>query len=325
MEPQNPTLDVVTTEDIKDQSELLNPDNDLTLTGTAQLDGKLNGHMDPWNHRKYTRVTDRKPRLENEVYGIIAIGGNGAFGLEGKLPWKNSTDLKWFKDVTLGRNIVVSKKTYEQMPGLPGRILNFADRHEIKSTSGWPLNPDTAGTDIFIIGGKQVIMNHMDSMDGFYVSIIPGEFKHDIAFDIDEIYKAGFKLDFIGGSKEQKDYCYLLAFSRTDVLNRHSHPVLNHFEPYLKLTLKEGISIKPGAHGTAEINEKVFTPRGQVGIFDVRKKLADEGLYTTGITFKREWCGVPTITITNRGTETIDLPKGSEIGEISFINNTPKL
>ena len=79
------------------------------------------------------------------------------------------------------------------------------------------------------------------------------------------------------------------------------------------------INIKPGAHGTIEVNEKVYTPKGQIGIFDVRKKYADKGLYTSGVTFKREWIGVPTITVTNRGTTEIDFYPGEEVGEISFV------
>ncbi len=279
--------------------------------------------VDPWVNRKYTKTKVNKLRLENEIYGLIAVGGNGAFGLNNGLPWKNSTDMAWFKSVTMHRNIVTSKKTKDSMPNLPGRIMNIATRAAVCAISGWPLNPETCGTDIFIIGGKRVIQNTIDNMDGFYVTVIPGEFEHDVNFDINDIYKAGFKLDFIGGSKAEKDYCYLLAFSRGEVLNRHTHHVLDHFEPYLKLTLKKDIIIAPGAHGTAQINETVYTPRNQIGIFDVRKKLGDKGLYTTGITFKREWCGVPTITITNKGTETIYLYKGEEIGEISFTNNTP--
>lgn len=277
--------------------------------------------VDPMRARDLNRITTIIPH-EPEVYGLIAVGVNGAFGLNDGLPWKNSTDMKWFKAMTMGKNVVVSNKTLKTIPNnLPGRIVYIADRHGIKTKNGWPFNPETTRKDTFFIGGKRVIQNHLHTLDGIYVTVIPGDHTHDVNFDIDEIYKKGYKLDYIGGSKSVKDYCYLLAFSRVDNLQRHEHPIHEHFEPYLKLTVKETIVIKPGAHGTVEVNEKVYTPRNQVGIFDVRKKFGDAGLYTTGITFKREWVGIPTITITNKSETEITLYKGEEIGEISFVNN----
>lgn len=259
---------------------------------------------------------------EPEIYGLIAIGSDGAFGLGSGLPWHNPNDMKWFKEVTMGNNVVVSQKTLDTIPnGLPGRIIFLSHRDKIVSRQGWPLNFDYLKRDTFFIGGKQAIKNYMEYFDGFYVTIIPGEHKHDVKFDIDDIYLNGFQLDYIGESKEQKNRCYLLAFSKKTPLARHEHPIKKFFEPFLKLTLEKDIIIKPGAHGIAEINEMVFTPRGQVGIFDVRKKLGDAGLYTTGITFKRGWYGVPTITITNKSESEMHLHKGDEIGEISFVNN----
>ena len=287
-----------------------------------QINGSVSLTSNSIQYRHLHQLKTVAPH-EPEIYGLIAIGSDGAFGLGDGLPWKNSTDMKWFKEITTGNNVVVSQKTLDTIPnGLPNRILYIAHRDKIVSQQGWPLNFEYLKRDTFFIGGRQAIKNYMEYFDGFYVTIIPGEHQHDVKFNIDDIYLNGFKLDYIGESKEQKDRCYLLAFSKQHCdLVRHEHPVHKFFEPYLKLTLKKDIIIKPGAHGTAEINEMVFTPKGQVGIFDVRKKLADAGLYTTGITFKRGWYGIPTITITNKSESEMHLHKGDEIGEISFVNN----
>ena len=138
-----------------------------------------------------------------------------------------------------------------------------------------------------------------------------------------KILKAGFLVDFMGTTtSDTGPSCLLVSFinkQNLEPLKRSDHNVPQYFEPYLKLTAKKHVSIKPGAHGTIEVNEKVYTPKGQIGIFDVRKKYADKGLYTSGVTFKREWIGVPTITVTNRGTTEIDFYPGEEVGEISFV------
>lgn len=140
-----------------------------------------------------------------EIYGLIAIGSDGAFGLGNGLPWKNSTDMKWFKEITTGNNVVVSQKTLDTIPNsLPNRVLYIAHRDKIVSQQGWPLNFEYLKRDTFFIGGRQAIKNYMEYFDGFYVTIIPGEHQHDVKFNINDIYLNGFKLDYIGESKRTK-------------------------------------------------------------------------------------------------------------------------
>lgn len=54
---------------------------------------------------------------------IVAIAENGVIGRDGGLPWRLSTDLKRFKADTMGRPIVMGRKTWEGLPRrpLPGR------------------------------------------------------------------------------------------------------------------------------------------------------------------------------------------------------------
>lgn len=260
-------------------------------------------------------ITDTK--LVPEVYGLIAVGANGAFGLLNGLPWKNKTDMAWFKHITNNRVVAVSKKTLETIPnGLPGRSIQVLER--AKDVVFHPTK------DMFFIGGKKVLMANLHNLDGFYITIIPGEHIHDVSFNIDELLAKGFVVDIMGTSKSKTDSCHLLVLSRGDAkkpLVRLDHNVAEYFEPYLKLTTKKHVSIAPGAHGTVEVNEKVYTPRNQIGLFDVRKRLADNGLYTTGISFKRQWIGTPTITVTNKSQQFINLYPNEEIGEISFVNS----
>ncbi|MBX3576881.1 MAG: dihydrofolate reductase [Rhizobiaceae bacterium] len=62
----------------------------------------------------------------------VAIAENGVIGREGGLPWRLSTDLKRFKAETMGRPIVMGRKTWESFPRrpLPGRqnIIITRDR-----------------------------------------------------------------------------------------------------------------------------------------------------------------------------------------------------
>ena len=46
----------------------------------------------------------------------VAIAENGVIGREGGLPWRLSTDLKRFKAGTMGKPIIMGRKTWESFP-----------------------------------------------------------------------------------------------------------------------------------------------------------------------------------------------------------------
>lgn len=53
-----------------------------------------------------------------------AVADNGIIGREGGLPWRLSTDMKRFKAATMGKPVVMGRKTWESFPSrpLPGRL-----------------------------------------------------------------------------------------------------------------------------------------------------------------------------------------------------------
>ncbi|MGP2493156.1 dihydrofolate reductase [Mesorhizobium sp. PUT5] len=53
----------------------------------------------------------------------VAIAENGVIGRDGGLPWRLSTDLKRFKADTMGKPVIMGRKTYEGIgKPLPGRL-----------------------------------------------------------------------------------------------------------------------------------------------------------------------------------------------------------
>ena len=55
---------------------------------------------------------------------VVAVSRNGVIGRDGGLPWHLSSDLKLFKAITLGKPIIMGRKTWESLPRkpLPGRL-----------------------------------------------------------------------------------------------------------------------------------------------------------------------------------------------------------
>ncbi|RVA63950.1 dihydrofolate reductase [Mesorhizobium sp. M7A.F.Ca.CA.001.08.1.1] len=67
----------------------------------------------------------------------VAIAENGVIGRDGGLPWRLSTDLKRFKADTMGKPIIMGRKTYEGIGRpLPGRLNIVVTRDETWRAEG---------------------------------------------------------------------------------------------------------------------------------------------------------------------------------------------
>ena len=70
---------------------------------------------------------------------IVACDKNRAIGKDGDLPWRQSSDLQRFKQRTLGRPIVMGRKTWQSLPGaLPGRrniVISHNSRDDVEVLS----------------------------------------------------------------------------------------------------------------------------------------------------------------------------------------------
>lgn len=278
-----------------------------------------------------------------KLASIMAIDLGGGIGLNGDLPWRNRNDMRWFKDATMGKVVLISPTTYDSIPnGLPGRhvkqtyhqpkdenretylekltgnhIVNIMDRlYQGRST--------LVGDLPLVIGGKKVYESFEPETVTKFITVIPGRHEADTKVDLDKLFdKENWNVRFMGGSINHDQYCYLIILDRKGEDQLHHgmvEQVNKHFEPYVKLTLKEGITLKPGCHGVAKINEIVAIPKDCTGVFSIRLSLAKKGLYTSGQLFRRNWIGYPEIVITNKELTTIELPAGAEIGELGLIN-----
>lgn len=72
-----------------------------------------------------------------EIVLIYARAANGAIGNEGDLPWRLPADLKRFKALTMGKPMIMGRKTFESLPGLlPGRRHIVLSRRESFAPEG---------------------------------------------------------------------------------------------------------------------------------------------------------------------------------------------
>ena len=72
-----------------------------------------------------------------EIVLIYARAANGAIGNDGDLPWRLPADLKRFKALTIGKPMIMGRKTFESLPGLlPGRRHIVLSRRDSFAADG---------------------------------------------------------------------------------------------------------------------------------------------------------------------------------------------
>ena len=71
---------------------------------------------------------------------VAAVARNGVIGRDGTIPWHLPEDLARFRELTLGRTVVMGRRTWESLPDrfrpLPGRTNVVVTRQEGYDAAG---------------------------------------------------------------------------------------------------------------------------------------------------------------------------------------------
>ena len=120
---------------------------------------------------------------------VVARADNGVIGQNGGLPWRLSADLRHFKRLTIGKPVIMGRKTFESI-GKP-----LIGRHNIVLTrdAGWHadgltvvpnlaeaiaaagLNPQARADELMIIGGAQLYAEALPIATHVYLTEIHAE------------------------------------------------------------------------------------------------------------------------------------------------------
>ncbi|OWK31073.1 dihydrofolate reductase [Sphingomonas dokdonensis] len=99
----------------------------------------------------------------------LARASNGVIGRDGGLPWHLPADLARFKAQTMGRPMIMGRKTFESFPApLPGRRHIVLTRDRTWSAAGAEVVHDRdsalalAGDDAAVIGGADIFALFLD-------------------------------------------------------------------------------------------------------------------------------------------------------------------
>jgi dihydrofolate reductase len=121
---------------------------------------------------------------------IVAIGENHAIGKNNQLLWHMPNDLKHFKEITLGRTIIMGRKTFDSVgKPLPRRRNIVVTRQDIEIPGCEVVKSIDEGlalcaqdNEVFIGGGAEIYRQAMAKTDRIYLTIIHKEFDADTFF-----------------------------------------------------------------------------------------------------------------------------------------------
>jgi dihydrofolate reductase len=129
------------------------------------------------------------------ILGPVAVADNLVIGKGNDLPWYLPEDLKHFKKITLGKTVVMGRKTYESIvkrlnKPLPGRKNVVISRQtDYKVPEGvLVFNSLTSAVtallseDLYIIGGAEIYKQALPLAQKLYMTHVSGNFEGDAYF-----------------------------------------------------------------------------------------------------------------------------------------------
>lgn len=122
---------------------------------------------------------------------IVAMANNNVIGVDNDLPWHLPADLKYFKLTTMGKPIVMGRKTFESIGRpLPGRRNIVITRDNSWRADGVEVMKSTEDTvklladtpEAMVIGGAQIYCAMLEHVTRLYVTEIALDVAGDTHF-----------------------------------------------------------------------------------------------------------------------------------------------
>jgi dihydrofolate reductase len=138
---------------------------------------------------------------------IVAAAKNNVIGVDNGLPWDIPEDMKWFRDRTKGRALIMGRKTFESVGHpLPNRLNVVVTRQaDYKAPEGVVVKPSIEEAiehckpiignyhnELFIIGGGEIYKQSLPLVDTIYLTRIHHDVEGDATYP--EVPQDQFKL-----------------------------------------------------------------------------------------------------------------------------------
>ncbi|MGB5690712.1 MAG: type 3 dihydrofolate reductase [Woeseiaceae bacterium] len=122
---------------------------------------------------------------------IVAASANNVIGAAGDLPWRLSNDLRRFKAITMGKPIIMGRKTWDSigrpLPGRQNVVITrqagfAADGCDVVASKDEAIAVTAGAAELMVIGGSQVYELFLPDTQRLYLTRVHAEFEGDAFF-----------------------------------------------------------------------------------------------------------------------------------------------
>ncbi|MDF0579160.1 dihydrofolate reductase [Bradyrhizobium yuanmingense] len=136
-----------------------------------------------------------------EIVFVVAIAENGVIGAGNAMPWRLKSDMARFKALTIGKPVIMGRKTFETLRRpLPGRTNILVTRDPAYRANGAIVTTSPADaeavargdalrrsvTEIAVIGGAEIYRQWLGRADRLEITEVHARPEGDTRFDIDK-------------------------------------------------------------------------------------------------------------------------------------------
>lgn len=122
---------------------------------------------------------------------IVATDKQGLIGKDNDLPWRLSADLGYFKTVTMGKPLIMGRRTHESigrpLPGRKNIILTTDRSYQAKGctvcqTVEQALDECGGAQEAMVMGGASLYEQFLNQADKLYLTLVDAELEGDTWF-----------------------------------------------------------------------------------------------------------------------------------------------
>lgn len=160
-----------------------------------------------------------------EIVLIVAVAENGVIGAGGAIPWRLKSDMQRFKAMTIGKPVVMGRKTFISLKRpLPGRTNIVVTRDQAFRAAGAIVTNSfvdaravalgdalrRSAADIAVIGGAEIYAQWMSIADRLEVTEVHARPDGDTCFAIDAAqWQETARERHSAGPEDSADFSYV--------------------------------------------------------------------------------------------------------------------
>ncbi|AND91562.1 dihydrofolate reductase [Bradyrhizobium diazoefficiens] len=160
-----------------------------------------------------------------EIVFVVAVAENGVIGAGNAIPWRQKSDMARFKALTIGKPVIMGRKTFESLPRpLPGRTNIVITRDPAYRAAGAVVTTSAVDaeaiargdalrrsvTEIAVIGGAEIYRQWFGRADRLEITEVHARPDGDTHFGIDKAeWEETARIRHPAGPNDSADYSYV--------------------------------------------------------------------------------------------------------------------